>query len=269
MRPGTTTQRRKPGRLITTEHEDDPSTLPMQGATEPVGEPGADDAAEEAYDEPETGPLRRCVVTRARLPRETMLRFVVAPDRMLVPDLAAKLPGRGIWLSASRDVIETARHRGAFMKAARGAVTLPADLQSLVQTGLARRVVELLGLARRAGQAVCGFQKARDWVQAGRAGLLVQAPDGSAVERARLLGGRDLPVITPLPASELGAAFGREHSVHVAVAPGRLAGMLIIEAARLAGVAGLAEQAGGKAGQAAGRMGGVTAQGIGFERAGA
>src|ERR1700685_441932 len=57
-------------------------------------------------DEPETGPLRRCILTRQRLPKERMIRFVVGPDRQIVPDLAAKLPGRGIWLSASADVLE-------------------------------------------------------------------------------------------------------------------------------------------------------------------
>src|SRR5262245_60547881 len=77
-------------------------------------------------DEPETGPLRRCVVTRERLPKERLIRFVIAPDRAVVPDLAATLPGRGIWLSASLDVIETARAQGglgrAFARAARGPV---------------------------------------------------------------------------------------------------------------------------------------------------
>src|SRR5579859_3654258 len=71
-------------------------------------DPGAiagDDEADEA--EPETGPLRRCIVTRERLPKERMIRFVVGPDRQIVPDLAAKLPGRGIWLSASWDVLQS------------------------------------------------------------------------------------------------------------------------------------------------------------------
>src|ERR1700741_4577093 len=63
---------------------------------------GADDNAE-----PETGPLRRCIITRERLPKERMIRFVVGPDRQIVPDLAARLPGRGIWLSASSDVLKS------------------------------------------------------------------------------------------------------------------------------------------------------------------
>ena len=73
-------------------------------------------------DEPESGPLRRCAVTRERLAKERMIRFVIGPDRTVVPDLAAKLPGRGIWLSARGDVIETACKRGTFARAARGTV---------------------------------------------------------------------------------------------------------------------------------------------------
>ncbi len=176
-----------------------------------------------------------------------MIRFVVSPDRLLVPDLVAKLPGRGIWLSARRDVLETARTRGAFTRAARGPVTVPADLVELVQAGLARRITELLGLTRRAGQAVCGFQKAREWLLAGRAGLIVQAADGSRDERTRFLSGaRDAPVAAPLSGAALGAVFGRDHVVHVAIAHGRLAEALSIETHRLSGIAGqdgLIEQA--------------------------
>ena len=190
-------------------------------------------------DEPETGPLRRCAVTRERDLRGRMVRFVVSPDRVVVPDLLAKLPGRGIWLSARRDVLENARTRSAFARAARGTVTVPANLVELVQAGLARRVTELLGLARRAGQAVCGFQKAREWLVAGRAGLVVQAADGSRDERMRFLSGvRDVDVVAPLTGAALGAVFSRDHVVHVVVAHGRLAEALNIETHRLSGIAG-------------------------------
>jgi len=192
-------------------------------------------------DEPETGPLRRCVVTRERDYRARMIRFIVSPDRILLPDLLAKLPGRGIWLSARRDVLETARTRGAFARAARGPVTVPPELVDMVQSGLARRITELLGLTRRAGQAVCGYQKAREWVQAGRAGLVVQASDGSFDERRRLLSGaKDVPVAAPLNGMALGAVFGRDHIVHAAIAHGRLAEALGIETHRLSGIAGQA-----------------------------
>lgn len=249
----------------------------------------------------EAGPLRRCVVTRERLPKERMIRFVLGPDRVVVPDLTARLPGRGMWLSARRDVLETARAQGSLARAfakyaskgvakdaatdaatgsatigakpsakiARGSVTLTADLSDLIEAMLVRRVVELLGLARRAGQAVCGFQKAREWVTTNRAGLVLQASDGSVDERARFLSGvmtRDLhvtddldltghgdagpenkmpngvvPVGSPLTAASLGAVFGRDHVVHVVIAPGRLAEALTNEIARLSGVTRRAE----------------------------
>jgi uncharacterized protein len=192
--------------------------------------------------EDERGPLRRCVVSRARLPKERMIRFVVAPDRALVPDLTARLPGRGMWLSASGDVLESARAQGglarAFARAARGPVTLPPDLPAVLEAALIRRIGELLGLARRAGQAVAGFEKAREWLRSGRARLILQASDGSEAERARLLSGAadGTAVMAPLAACVLGRAFGRDHVVHVAVAPGRLAESLLIEATRLEGL---------------------------------
>lgn len=168
-----------------------------------------------------------------------MLRFVIAPDRGVVPDLQAKLPGRGIWLSARRDVLETARSRNAFARAARSPVTVPADLAQLVEDGLVRRVTELLGLTRRAGQANFGFERAREWLTSGRAGIVIQARDGSLDERARFLSGRrDVPVAAPLDASALGAVFGRDHVVHVVIAPGRLAAALKLETDRLAGMTG-------------------------------
>jgi uncharacterized protein len=186
--------------------------------------------------------LRRCVVTRERLPKEQMIRFVVGPDRSVVPDLAATLPGRGIWLSALGDVLETARAQGglgrAFARAARGPVTVPQDLPAVLEVALVRRIGELLGLARRAGQAVAGFDKAREWLRNGRGRLILQASDGSAAERARFLSGagESVTVLDPLPAAVLGRVFGRDHVVHIAIAPGRLGERLAIEAARLIGL---------------------------------
>jgi len=211
-----------------------------------------------AADEPEIGPLRRCIVTRERLPKERMIRFVVGPDRQLVPDLAARLPGRGIWLSACRDVLELGsareqegrqlgrqtggsadRHLArAFARAARGPVSVPSDLSGLLQAALVQRIGELIGLTRRAGQAVAGYEKAREMLRQGRARLVVQASDGSEAERKRFLSGfgPDLTVIDPIPGEALGRIFGRDYVVHVAIAPGKLAESLVVEAGRLAGL---------------------------------
>lgn len=168
-----------------------------------------------------------------------MIRFVIGPDRAVVPDLAERLPGRGIWLSAARDVVETARLRGAFAKAARGPVTVPPDLLEMLQAALIRRISQSLGLARRAGQAVAGFEKAREWLRDGRAGLVVQAEDGSPEERARFLSGArgTVAVHAPLSAAALGAVFGRDRAVHVVLAPGALAERIGRDCTRLAGLA--------------------------------
>lgn len=175
-----------------------------------------------------------------------MIRFVVAPDRRLLPDLTARLPGRGIWLSASGDVLEPRGAKGdvqrqltrAFARAARGPVTVPPDLPAVLEAALIRRIGELLGLARRAGQAVAGFDKAREWLRTGRVRLVLQASDGSEAERARFLSGaaQSVPVLRPLTRAVLGRLFGRDEVVHVAIAPGRLAELLCVEAGRLAGL---------------------------------
>jgi predicted RNA-binding protein YlxR (DUF448 family) len=175
-----------------------------------------------------------------------MIRFVLGPDRQIVPDLAARLPGRGMWLSARADVIEAARAKGAFARAARGPVIVPADLHGVLRTGLERRVADHLGLARRAGQAVAGFAKVREWLTHGSVAGVIQANDGSEAERARVLGARgaggerDLWVAWPMSAASLGGVFGRDSAVHVAVAQGRLAAALRTEIERLAGVTGQA-----------------------------
>ncbi|MCU0944356.1 MAG: RNA-binding protein [Rubritepida sp.] len=185
----------------------------------------------------ERGPLRRCVATREVRPKEEMIRFVLGPERALVPDPGGRLPGRGLWLLAQDAALSKALKQGAFARAARGPVAVPADLRSLIASGLRQRVRDFLGFARRAGDAVAGREAVLEWLRDGRAALLIQASDGSPAERERLLGGREIPVLAPLDGAELGAVFGRDRAVHVAVAPGRMAGALRAEAARLAGFA--------------------------------
>ena len=175
-----------------------------------------------------------------------MIRFVVGPDRAIVPDLTARLPGRGIWLSASGDVLvspDAARDGGrhltrAFARAARGPVSVPPNLGDMLEAALTRRVSDTLGLARRAGQAMAGFEKAREWLRTGRARVVLQASDGSPAEKTRFMSGGDasITVVDPLPASELGRIFARDHVVHVAVSAGGLAETLALDAGRLAGL---------------------------------
>jgi predicted RNA-binding protein YlxR (DUF448 family) len=177
------------------------------------------------------------LVSRERFARESMLRFVVGPERQLVFDIGATLPGRGLWLSASGDVVEKSIARGVFSRAAKSQVIVPPDLRNLVEAALRQRVFDLIGMARRSGNAIAGFEKAREWLVSGKAGLVAQAVDGSVEERARFVGGRDIPVVAVLTAAELGRIFGREQTVHVAIAAGKLATKIQNEVLRLAGVA--------------------------------
>lgn len=137
----------------------------------------------------------------------------------------------------------------AFARAARAPVSVPPDLCASLQAALIRRIGDFLGLARRAGQATAGFEKAREVLRTGHARLVLQASDGSEAERLRFLSGigPDVVVIDPLPREALGRIFGRDYVVHVAVAPGKLAESLLHEAGRLAGLTNRSERITGSA----------------------
>ncbi|CAA7619199.1 conserved hypothetical protein [Magnetospirillum sp. LM-5] len=183
-----------------------------------------------------TGPERRCVVTGQVQPKAELLRFVVGPTGEVVPDIERKLPGRGIWLSPRRDVVNTAVAKRAFSRAARRPVTAPEDLADRVEGLLARRALECLALARRAGQAVCGFEKVKAALDGGTVAVLVEARDGSRAGQAKLTpkaGGA--MQVRLFDAADLGLIFGRDHAVHVGVAAGGLADRLKELARLLAG----------------------------------
>lgn len=192
-------------------------------------------------DEPEAvggrrSPLRRCVVTGAVQGKEGMIRFAVADDGTLVPDLEERLPGRGYWITAERPVLVRALARAAFARAARRPVRAEPDLADRVGGLLARRCLDMLGLARRAGQVVAGFEKVREALAAGRAGVLLAASDGASDGRAKLRGlAAGLPVVELFDAAALGAALGRDIAVHAAIAPGRLAERFLAECRRYRG----------------------------------
>ena len=190
-------------------------------------------------EDPATGNPRRCVATRRALPRERLVRFVVDPAGEVRPDVAARLPGRGVWLTAERGAISAAVAKGLFGKAARRRVQVAADLADQVERMLVRRCQDLLGLARRAGQLVVGFDQVADALRHRRVAVLVAAVDGAWDGRRKLraLAGA-VPLVELLDRRELGCAIGRDEAVHLAVLPGGLAERLRHEAERLAGFRG-------------------------------
>jgi predicted RNA-binding protein YlxR (DUF448 family) len=184
----------------------------------------------------EVGPHRRCIVSGAVKPSGEMIRFVVGPDGSVVPDIETRLPGRGLWLSAGRDMVNTASVKNLFAKAFRRKVMVPADLADRIEGLLLKRCLDLIGLARRAGQAVVGFEQVRGELKAGRGAILLAAADGAADGRDKIRAlAPGLPLVDLLSSGELGAVFGRDQAVHALLARGRLAERLRLEAGRLAG----------------------------------
>jgi hypothetical protein len=165
-----------------------------------------------------------------------LIRFVVGPAGELVADLAGRLPGRGLWLTARRDIVEQAVAKRLFARAAKQAVTVPAGLADRIEALLAQRCVDAIGLARRAGLAVSGFERVCDGLRSGKAAVLLAALDGAEGGRRKLQGlGRGLPLVCVLTAAEMGAAFGREQVVNASLGPGPLCRRLLRDAEKLAG----------------------------------
>ncbi|MDN5786447.1 RNA-binding protein [Pseudorhodobacter sp.] len=189
------------------------------------------------------GPERRCIVTGESQPKAGLVRFVVGPEGQVVPDVLGRLPGRGFYVVSDGAAIAKAANKGLFSRAARQAVKTPDGLAEQVETQLARRVIDLISLARKAGQAVTGYEKVKDWLVKGQAIALIQASDGSERGKSKLRPPeRKNGFIGCLTAQEMGLAFGREHAIHGALAAGGLGQRVVEEAARLAG---FREQEGG------------------------
>lgn len=184
---------------------------------------------------------RRDLVSGEVLPENALVRFAVDPDGNVVPDIAAVLPGRGMWVRADRAAVAQAATKKLFSKSAKTQVTADADLADRVERLLVARMQSDLGLARRAGQAVLGFDNVlREMDARTPPALLVEASDGSADGKRKLFGsaharGLKVEIIEALTSAELGLALGRENVIHAALKPGRLAERLSFDAARLSG----------------------------------
>jgi predicted RNA-binding protein YlxR (DUF448 family) len=184
---------------------------------------------------------RRCIVTGEVLPEARLLRFVLAPDGQVVPDVEAKLPGRGLWVSADRTIIAQAVAKRLFARAAKAPAFADSGLPERAESRLVERILAHLGLARRAGELVLGFDQVDKALRGANPPALVieaaeAAPDGRRKLQAAATAGGHVPfVIGALTNAELSLALGRENVVHAALKPGRIAERLIFEAERLGG----------------------------------
>lgn len=172
-----------------------------------------------------------CVVTRRVRPIDELIRFVIAPTGEPIPDLKRKLPGRGLWISASHTAVAEAVRRNlfarGFKKNVRAAPNLADDTEKLMLRGL----VEALAMVAKAGEVVSGFTKVEDALRRGEVRALLHATDGAADGIRKLDGvarqvaeasdtGHPVPVLTVLSSDELDLALGRSNVIHAAVLTG-------------------------------------------------
>ena len=181
-------------------------------------------------------PDRKCIFTGEKRPKSELVRFVVGPDTVIVPDILERLPGKGLWLKSSKSVVFDACKKNVFSRHARTPVLVPEDLIGMVEGLLRQRCLDIFGLAKRAGQMVGGYEKVRSILLAENAGVLFMASDTAKDGKnkiSRLATGS--PIINCFSGSELGAATGRERLVHAVIRPGGFAQKLLSETSRLLG----------------------------------
>ncbi len=183
------------------------------------------------------GPERRCVASGESGETGPLIRFALDPEGVVTPDLAERLPGRGVWVRADRALLDRAARRNLFSRGFRRQATVPEGLAETVEKGLSRRLIDALGLVNKAGLATTGFEKVKARLKAGPVAALVEAADGSEPQRAKL---RPLAagaeIVAVLESAELGLAFGREFVIHAAVDRGGAAQLFLREARRLVGL---------------------------------
>ena len=195
----------------------------------------------EPDDSDNLGPRQRRDLASGEVRDEAgLIRFVAAPDGSVVADLARKLPGRGLWVAADRASVETAARKNAFARAAKSPLKPAADLADQVAELLTRRVLAGLGLARKSGQLVMGFAKVASTVEASRAAWLIEAADGAADSRRKILqsvrrAAKPPRVLGLFDAVELGLALGGENVIHTAFLAGRAADRWTFDVERLSG----------------------------------
>jgi len=175
--------------------------------------------------------MRMCAVSREQRPVDELIRFVLSPQGEVVPDLKRKLPGRGLWITASRARVAEAVRRNQFSRGfkrdVRAAQTLASDTENL----LVRSAVEALAMAAKAGQVVAGFAKVEEALAGGEARALIHASDGAAdgirkldaIVRQRAGNHGEsavFPVVTALTSAQLDLALGRANVIHAALLAG-------------------------------------------------
>lgn len=166
-------------------------------------------------------PERTCIVTRAQLPPEALIRFVRAPDGAVVPDLKRKLPGRGVWVRADRATVTAAVKKRAFARALKAEVSVDPELPARIDALLEEAALQGLSLANKAGRVVAGFAKVEAALGRGEAVAVIHARDAAADGKRKLAGAAARPrAVEVFSGEQLSLALGRPHVIHAALLSG-------------------------------------------------
>ena len=178
--------------------------------------------------------MKVCIVTKNTFPRTEMLRFVVSPNREIVFDVDEKLPGKGIWISADKDILQKAVQKKIFNKAAGMSVVIPENLTDIVLGKLQEKCLSLLAFARKAGMLVFGFEGVKKALTNMVVSVAFEADDAAQNGKDKLYRPTDtFPVFSCLTREDLGQITGMEQQVHVAVLDSKLAENLIVAGKKL------------------------------------
>lgn len=199
---------------------------------------------------------RKCLVTAVVCSSSELIRFVCAPDGKIVPDVAAKLPGRGCWIKADRKVLAEAIDKKLLLRFGYqalssktkkdiegleapqeqervGRVSVPENLLEQIEDLLKKRCLDHLSLANRAGLVITGFEKVRSILKSGKSKILITASDGAVNGRSKMCQGLDsLQVIDIFSRADLSKATGQENAVNITVLAGGLRKSLLREISR-------------------------------------
>lgn len=193
-------------------------------------------------DEGADGPLRLCALSRVHKRPDELIRFVLGPDGVIAPDLARRLPGRGVWVDATRESVAAAVYRQVFARSLKEAVLLPDDLPALIERLMVKRLGEAISIANKAGLLTAGFGKVDELIARGQAAVLIHAADGAKDGSAKLdrkfkalLGPERATEVTveELTGPELDLAIGRSNVVHAAASEGGASQRILQEAMRV------------------------------------
>ena len=185
-------------------------------------------------------PIRKCLASGDSKPQADMIRFVLSPDNVVTPDIKGNLPGRGMWVSANRDALETVIAKRLFNRGAKKQVVVPDNLIDMIVGIYEKRCLSNLSLANRAGQVIMGRDNVKTALQSNpNVACLIQGYDASVRELDKLAviaKATDIPVMRPFTAEQMGGAFGKEHAVHAVLINGGLAGLFVADSEKLCNI---------------------------------